>query len=411
MRPYRIFDIGKNADYFDDALNREVAQKVAHKCYLPANALMLELIKKHPGKFKISYSISGVTLDQFAEYTPEVLESFKALAATGQVEFIAETYYHSLAALFNAVEFRTQVEKHVAAIKHHFGVTPTTFRNTELIYSNGIADMVEDMGFKTMLTEGPDHLLDWKSPNFVYEPWNGRGMKLLLKNYKLSDDIAFRFSERNWKDWPLTTEKFARWVHSINGSGDTINLFMDYETFGEHQWIDTGIFDFLRALPEAILCNPEFDFATPSEVAVKYPPVAKLDVPHNISWADLERDVSAWLGNPLQDSTAEWVYRMGDSILASGDEHLIHVWRKLQTSDHFYYMCTKNWADGDVHKFFSCYDSPHEAYVYMNNILKDVELRLKDRPPVISFPSEPESPTKVEVVPAKPARTLRVSAA
>ncbi len=380
MRPYRVFDIGTDETYFDDKLNREVCRKVADKCYLPTNKTMLELIKKHPGAFKISYAISGITLEQFAEYTPEVLDSFKALAATGQVEFVAETYYHSLSALFNGDEFRSQVKKHVDSIKHYFGVTPTTFRNTELIYSNGIADMVEDMGFKTMLTEGPDHVLDWRSPNFVYEPWNGRGMKLLLKNFKLSDDIAFRFSQKSWKEWPLTTEKFAKWVHSINGSGDTVNLFMDYETFGEHQWADTGIFDFLRHLPEAIWQNSEFDFALPSEVATKYPPIGKVDIPDAISWADLERDTSAWLGNPLQDSTIEWVYRLGTAVLETEDEHLIHQWRKLQTSDHFYYMCMKHWEDGDVHKYFSCYDSPHEAYVIMNNVLTDLEIKLEDTP-------------------------------
>jgi len=391
MRHYPIFDIGESPNYFDDKANREICEKVASKCYRPTNALMLELVKRYPGAFKISYSISGVALEQFAEYTPDVLESFQALAATGQVEFITETYYHSLAALFNAGEFREQILKHQETVKHYFGKKPTTFRNTELIYSNGIADMVEDLGFKTMLTEGVDRVLGWRSPNFVYEPWNGRGMKLLLKNYKLSDDIAFRFSQRSWKDWPLTTEKFADWVHAVDGGGDTINLFMDYETFGEHQWADTGIFEFMRALPEAIWRHPSFNFATPSEVATMYPPVAKVDIPEAVSWADEGRDLSAWLGNPMQDASIAWVYKFERQIKDSGDAHLLHQWRKLQTSDHFYYMCTKYWSDGDVHKYFSAYDSPHDSYVIMSNILTDLEIRLKKTPkkvPLFVVPTE-----------------------
>lgn len=382
MRHFHVFDIGENKSYFDDKVNREICRKVAEKCYLPANALMLELINKHQGKFKVAYSISGVALEQFEEYAPDVLESFKKLAATGCVEFITETYYHSLAALFNASEFREQVKKHQETTKHFFGITPTTFRNTELIYSNGIADMVEDLGFKTMLTEGVDRILDWRSPNFVYEPQNGRGMKLLLKNYKLSDDIAFRFSQTTWGDYPLTTEKFAQWVHQVAGGGDTINLFMDYETIGEHQWVETGIFDFFRNLPEAIWLHPSFSFNTPSEVATMYPPVAKVDMPDAVSWADTERDLSAWLGNPMQDNSIAWVYTFEDRLKKLNDAHLLHTWRKLQTSDHFYYMCTKYWSDGDVHKYFSVYDSPHDSYVIMSNILTDLEIRLKLAEPV-----------------------------
>lgn len=380
MRPYRVFDIGYSDQYFDDAKNREVLRKVAEKCYLPANALMLELLTKHQGAFKVSYSISGVALEQFAEYAPEVLESFQKLVATGYVEILSETYYHSLASIFSAEEFREQILHHRRTIQHYFGVTPQVFRNTELIYSDGIADMIEDMGFKAILAEGADHILDWRSPNFVYEPLNSRGMKLLLKNYKLSDDIAFRFSQRSWESWPLTTEKFANWVHSIDGSGDTVNLFMDYETIGEHQWADTGIFNFFRELPEALLRHPRFDFATPSEVITRYPAVAKVSMPNSVSWADTERDLSAWLGNPLQDSAIAWVYSFQKRLKEAGDERLLHTWRKLQTSDHFYYMCTKYWNDGDVHKYFSVYDSPHDSYVIMSNVLTDLEIQLKRLP-------------------------------
>jgi alpha-amylase len=338
---------------------------------------MLELIQRYPGKFKIAYSISGVALEQFAEYQPEVLESFQRLVATGQVELLTETYYHSLSSLFNGEEFRAQVKLHREATQKYFGITPTAFRNTELIYSNGIADMVEDMGFKVMLTEGVDRILGWRNPNFVYEPWNGRGMKLLLKNYKLSDDIAFRFSQRSWSDWPLTTDKFAHWLHQLDGCADTINLFMDYETIGEHQWEDTGIFNFFRYLPEAVWRHGRYEFATPSEVIDKYPPTEKLNIPDSISWADTERDLSAWLGNPMQDGSIAWVYSFDQRLKELGDHELLHTWRKLQTSDHFYYMCTKYWSDGDVHKYFSFYDRPHQAYIIMSNVLTDLEIRYK----------------------------------
>lgn len=377
MRRYSIFDIGENDRYFDEKINRQICQKVAKKCYLPANNLMLKLIKQHPGQFKIAYCISGLAIEQFEQYVPEVLTSFQELVATGQVEMLTETYYHSLAALFHPDEFKEQVHKHQQTIKELFGVKPTIFRNTELIYSNSIASLVEELGFAGMLTEGVDRILNWRSPNFVYEPEDGHGMKLLLKNYKLSDDIAFRFSQKSWPEWPLTVPKFASWVHQIAGNGDVINLFMDYETFGEHQWADTGIFKFMEKLPDAILEHPDFDFAWPSEAIQRYPALARIDIPDSISWADTERDLSAWLGNSLQDSSIAWIYRLEQKVKASGNPHLINQWRKLQTSDHFYYMCTKFWSDGDVHKYFSIYDSPHDSYVIMSNILTDLEIRLK----------------------------------
>jgi alpha-amylase len=398
MRDYHLFDIGERDDYFDQKKNREICQKVAQKCYLPANALMLDLIKKYPGHFKISYSISGVALEQFSEYTPEVLHSFQKLVATGQVELLTETYYHSLSSMFDGNEFREQVQKHQRVIEHYFQYKPTVFRNTELIYSNGIADMVESMGFKAMLTEGVDRILDWRSPNFVYEPINGRGMKLLMKNYKLSDDIAFRFSQSSWKDWPLTSEKFANWLHKIDGQGDVINLFMDYETIGEHQWVETGIFDFFQALPEAVFKHPKYDFATPSEVINRYPPVEKISIPDAISWADSERDLSAWLGNPMQDSSIAWLYQLSDRIKKVNDPHLLHTWRKLQTSDHFYYMCTKFWNDGSVHQYFSSYETPHDSYVILNNILTDMELRLESlEEKIIPKPASVLRPAKIRV--------------
>jgi alpha-amylase len=390
MRQYSIFDIAESPDYFDAVSNKAICRKVAEKCYLPANAMMLDLIKQNPD-FKIAYSISGVALEQFAEYAPDVLASFQALVATGNVEILSETYYHSLAALFNADEFRAQIIKHRETVQHYLGVTPRVFRNTELIYSNGIADMVEDLGYAAMITEGVDRVLDWRSPNFVYQPHHGRGMRLLLKNYQLSDDIAFRFSEKSWPGWPMTADKFAGWLRDLDGNAQTINLFMDYETIGEHQWEHTGIFEFFRALPTAIYRHTNFDFATPSEVIDRYPVHDRISIPETISWADEARDLSAWLGNPMQDNSIAWVYRLGDRVIQSGDSHLLHQWRKLQTSDHFYYMCTKFWSDGDVHKYFSAYDSPHESYVLMSNILTDLETRLK------AYPSQPAHPAHGEL--------------
>lgn len=404
IRPYGVLDIGSGLTYFDEEKNRLTCQKVAEKCYLPANRLLLELIKRHQGRFKIAYSISGVALDQFAEYTPEVLTSFKELAATGHVEFLAETYYHSLASIFDADEFREQVQLHLNTVRSHFKVTPTAFRNTELIYSNHIAKLVEELGFRVMLTEGADHVLHGRSPNWVYAPQGARGMKLLLKNYKLSDDLAFRFSERRWPEWPLTPEKFAHWVHTAAEHEHTVNLFMDYETFGEHQWADTGIFEFLEALPNAILAHPHFRFATPSMVAREYEPVAGLDIPTPISWADIERDLSAWIGNPMQDGAIAWVYKLGAQVKVARDPQLLDQWRRLQTSDHFYYMCTKFWADGDVHKYFSCYDTPHEAYVYLGNVLADLELRLAETGKARRATAKPK------LRPSRPTATKRAAA-
>ena len=382
VRKYRIFDVGQDSSYFNDTSgtsldNQTIINKVASKCYLPANATLLENIKNNPD-FKISFSISGVALEQFEKYAPEVIDSFKALVDTGNVELLSETYYHSLASVYSPEEFVNQVGLHRKKIKDLFGVTPSVFRNTELIYSNEIAKMVEQMGYKGILAEGADHILEWRSPAFVYKPINTENIKLLLKHYRLSDDIAFRFSCRDWKDYPLTAPKFANWVSSHNGGGDTINLFMDYETFGEHQWEDTGIFEFLRHLPTEILKNPDNHFATPSEVLDRYEAKGELDVHNYVSWADTERDLSAWVGNDLQKEALDTVYALGEEIIHIDDPELIEDWRKLQTSDHFYYMCTKWWNDGDVHKYFSPYESPYEAFIAYMNVMQDLRLRLTD---------------------------------
>ena len=377
LRRYSVFDTDNR--YFDDYKNAEVCRKVANKCYLPANQLMLELIEKYGGRFKISYSITGVLLEQLRLYAPEVITSFQKLANTGCVEFLGETYYHSLGFLYSREEFIEQIKAHRRTIKQLFGQTPRVFRNTELIYNNSLPPIIEQIGgFDAIITEGADHILGYKSPNFVYRPVNSTRLKLLLKNYRLSDDIAFRFSNRDWRDWPLTADKFAGWINNINGCGYVANLFMDYETFGEHQWQDTGIFEFMRHLPGEILKHPDNDFKTPSEAVKAYSAVDSINVPHTISWADIERDLSAWRGNPMQDNALTEVYRLEDKTKNTGDPQIIDDWRNLQTSDHFYYMCTKYFADGDVHKYFNHYDSPYDAYINFMNVLDNLDYRCSE---------------------------------
>ena len=343
---------------------------------MPANRLLLDVIRRFDGRFKIAYSLTGTLLEQLLNYSPEVISTFDALNETGCVEFLAETYYHSLSFLYSKDEFLEQVNKHTDTIESLFGQKPRVFRNTELIYNNDLAKLIESTGrFDAILSEGADHILGYRSPNFVYRPQGCDKIKLLLKNYSLSDDIAFRFSNRGWSEWPLTSEKFANWVSDVNGNGNIVNLFMDYETFGEHQWEDTGIFDFIRHMPEKILAHPDNDFKTPSEVVQAYEPVGTVDVPHLISWADTERDLSAWLGNAMQSNALHEIYRLEDKIKKIGNKEILADWRKLQTSDHFYYMCTKYFADGDVHKYFNPYDSPYDSYINFMNVLDNLQSR------------------------------------
>jgi alpha-amylase len=376
LRKYQVFDIGNNQNYFDDHKNREICIKVANKCYLPVNKIMLDLIKHFKGKFKIAYSITGTVLEQFEEYCPEVITSFQELAKTGCVEFISETYYHSLSYLYSKQEFKEQVEMHKKKIKKLFNQDPKIFRNTELIFNNELAKFVEDMGYEGIIAEGADHILGWRSPNFLYKAVSTNKIKLLLKNYKLSDDIAFRFSNKGWEEWPLTTDKFCQWINAVNGNGEVINLFMDYETLGEHQWEDTGILEFVKHLPNELLKNSDNNFLTPSEVVKKYPIRGEVDMHNFVSWADIERDLSAWLGNPMQDNSMSELYLIENKIKETKDKKLIENWRKLTTSDHFYYMCTKWFADGDVHKYFNPYDSPYESFIAFMNILNDMILRI-----------------------------------
>jgi alpha-amylase len=379
IRNYSFFDIGESHFYEDDKKNLDILNKVAEKCYLKTNRKMLELINRHNGKFRISYSISGVAIEQFEKYRPDVLQSFKDLAQTGCVEFLAETYAHSLSFIFSKKEFKRQIEKHKLCIEKHFGQTPLVFRNTELIHNNELASVISEMGYNGLICEGVDWLLNGRSPNFVYRPAGGADISLLLKNHRLSDDIAFRFSDKGWSEFPLTADKFKHWVHAISGNGETVNLFMDYETFGEHQWESTGIFDFLNYLPSEILCHPDFNFKTPSEVLAAYPARDIYDAHHFTSWADTERDLSAWLSNSMQQEAANKMYSLEEKIHACGDPDLLAVWERLQTSDHFYYMCTKFWNDGDVHKYFSPFDSPYDAYIYYMNVFSDLECQVKSR--------------------------------
>ena len=376
LRHYTVFE--ESPRYFDEFKNASICRKVANKCYLPSNRLLLDVIRRFEGRFKISYSITGVVLEQFKKYCPEVMSTFDALAQTGCVEFIGETYYHSLSFLYSSDEFIAQINKHSELIQQLYGQTPRIFRNTELIYSNELAETIEKMDrFDAIITEGADHILGHRNSNFVYRPPNCERLKLLLKNYSLSDDIAFRFSNPDWKEYPLTADKFAHWVNRANGNGQCINLFMDYETFGEHQWEDTGIFSFMYHLPEQVLKHPDNSFMTPSEVIDTYEPVDVVDVPRVISWADTERDLSAWLGNAMQSNALHEVYKFEKLIKQTQNEELLADWRRLQTSDHFYYMCTKYFADGDVHKYFNPYESPYDSYINFMNVLGNLRKQCK----------------------------------
>jgi len=371
LRQYSLFEVGENHDHFSDDLNGRVMKKVAAKCYLPANRLMLELIHRHRGRFKIAYSISGVAIEQMKRFAPEVLDSFRELAATGCVEFLGETCYHSLAALADEEEFKLQVREHSEMVVSTFGQQPRVFRNTELIYNDRIGELASQLGFAGIAAEGADDVLGWRSPNYLYRH-PGTGLRLFLKNYKLSDDVAFRFSNRGWPEFPLTAEKYARWLHAVSGGGEIVNLFMDYETFGEHQWQETGIFEFMRALPAQLFTKADWGFVTPSQALGCAQPVSEMSFARTVSWADTERDVSAWLGNELQHEAFKRLYELGPDLRKRNNPAALGMWRRLQTSDHFYYMCTKWYADGDVHAYFSPYESPYEAFINFMNVLADL---------------------------------------
>ncbi len=378
LRIYRFFDIGVSHDYYHELNNRALMRRIAQKCYLPMNALLQRLIERWgPERFSVSFAISGVALEQMRLYAPEVLESFQRLHKTGGVELVGETYAHSLACLKSRREFEAQVRKHTETLEELFSVRPTTFRNTELVFYDEVARWVAEMGFSAMLAEGADTLLGWRSPNYLYQSAAASDLLLFLRNYKLSDDIAFRFSNREWSEWPLTAEKFAGWIADLPAEQRLINLFMDYETFGEHQWAETGIFEFFEAWVNRMLEQGAARFVTPAQARKDHSPAASLSVPAPLSWADSERDLTAWLGNELQTDAFDTLYSLEEPLRQISAPDLQRDWLYLQTSDHFYYMCTKFFSDGDVHKYFNPYNSPYEAYVTYMNVLSDFRERVE----------------------------------
>jgi alpha-amylase len=349
---------------------------VAERSYLQGNKVIRQIIKEYGSQFKVAFSISGIALDQMELYMPEVIESFQKLAKTGSVEFLAETYSHSLVALKNKNEFIRQVEAHTQRIKQLFDQEPRVFRNTELIYSDNIGADVAEMGFTAMLTEGAKHILGWKSPNYLYCNAINPRLKILLRNFRLSDDIAFRFSNKGWSEFPLTAEKFTGWLKKIDKKEETVNIFIDYETFGEHQWMETGIFDFLKALPGIVYKNTNFVFSTPAEIADNLLPISTISVPYPISWADEERDLTAWLGNEMQVDAFNRLYSFIDKVNRCDDPKILKDWIYLQASDHLYFMATKFFTDGAYQAYFNPYETPYEAYINYMNVLSDFGNRL-----------------------------------
>ncbi len=398
LRHYRYLEVGKNQNYFDEEKNATIMRKVAHKCYLPMNNLIYDLITEYRGAFRVAFSISGTAMEQMEAYVPEVLTSFQRIFETGCAELLSETSHHSLASLYSRDEFNQQVMAHQDIATRHLCKPSKVFRNTELIMSNEIAQAISALGYKGVLIEGADHILRWRSPLFKYRMQAAPELTALVKNYRLSDDIAFRFSDRKWGQWPLTSEKFADWVKMIEvenpvaarGGVPFLGLFMDYETFGEHQWAHTGIFDFMRALPGKLLKTQKFRFVTPTQAIEESSQGGSqdrsqeedhrflIDTPKPFSWADVERDLSAWRGNPIQDSALLAIYRIESAVRDRAKEwggergaELVETWRRLQTSDHFYYMCTKYFEDGDVHKYFNPYETPYDAHIIYMNVLAD----------------------------------------
>jgi alpha-amylase len=387
IRHYTIFDAGYQHDYFDapensQQNNADILRKVAKKSYIPTNERLMKILNDN-SDFKLSLSITGTVLEQLEAYAPDALKSFQELCGSGRVEIVAETYHHSLAFFYDREEFETQVQKHAQKVYDLFGQVPHVFRNTELAYNNDLAYWADQAGYKGILAEGWDKILGWRSPNFVYRPSYTENIKLLMKNYHLSDDIAFRFGNQSWPEWPLTAEKFTKWL-ADDQSATNFNLFMDYETFGEHQWDDTGIFDFLEHMPKQWLAHhSSHKFMTVSEVIDNNEPKDYVDMPYTVTWADTERDLTAWLGNAMQQSAIHALYDLHQKILGTEDVDLIEDWRRLQTSDHFYYMCTKYFNDGDVHAYFSPYTTPYEAYMNFMNAYHDLCYRLAEKAVIV----------------------------
>lgn len=374
IAPEKLFDL-----YFDEPLNRDIFNKVAHNCYYPATRLMLELVKQQketPKPFKISYGLSGTFLLQAQRFAPALIDLYKELADTGMVEFTGETYYHSLSSLFEGdrQEFKDQVVMHSDTIQSLFGKRPTVFRNTECLYNNTVAELVQQLGFEGIITEGVDWLMaGWRSPDFIYRA--ACGLPVLMRNYGLSDDIGYRFPNRNWKHWPLSAETFAGWLG--DNTDMNVTLALDYEALGEHIWADTGIFDFMRALPDAVKHFSQLEFSTPTEAVRRLPTAGDIYVDDfaTISWADKERDTSAWLGSEMQQFAFEEIKQMEATIRATKNPHFLNAWRLMQTSDHLYYLSDKALSDGDVHKYFSAYGSLFEGFIRLQTALSDLKNR------------------------------------
>ena len=374
LLPRDSFPIGENAVYEDEAMNIRILNKVAENCYLPANRMFQRLVEENDGRFRMALSISGIVIEQMERYRPDVLESFKRLVATGSVELLAETYHHSLAFVHSNKEFDRQVELHLQKLENVFHVRPRVFRNTELIYNNAIAAKAETMGFDGIIAEGVERNLNGRSPNFLYRAPTTARIKTLLRNIPLSDDLGFRFSDPNWPGYPLTSEKFADWIAGCEG--DVVNLFMDYETIGEHHWDDTGIYNFWQAIPAALI-EAGLQWVTPTEAVELYRASQEYSSEAITSWADTERDLSAWMGNVMQQEAISKVHHLEQEILAVNDPDLTDTWAKMQTSDHFYWMSTKGGPDGSVHKYFTPYPSSSDAYTYFMNVLADLQIRLR----------------------------------
>jgi alpha-amylase len=384
---YSIFSgaapaVGSNC-YFDSTLNAQISSRVAERCYLPTNQLLLRLLERYAGSFQLAFSLTGVCVEQLQKLAPTVLDSFSALASTGAVEFIAESYYHSLSAIYLRQEFIDQLALQTALVKRLTGQQPSTLRNTELIYDDRLGQLFADLGYRCVLAEGVSDVLDWRSPNFVYQV-AGRQSKLLLRNYELSDDLAFRFADSTrWGGAPLSAEIFAKKLQATcseaeskaESKAECVNIFIDYETFGEHHWQGSGIFEFLEALPEAVLSMPGWTFRTPAQLTAECSAREELHFGRTTSWADTARDLSAWAGNHMQQRALQDIYELADKVRSVGDPALLELWRKLQTSDHFYYMSTKFAGDASVHNYFNPFESPYLGFISYMNVLRDFKAR------------------------------------
>lgn len=380
LKRYRFFDIGNDHYYYDDFANDDIVTRIANRSYIPMAQTLLDMINSGEGDFRCAISITGTAIEQLQQYVPEFIELLKKLSDTGKVEFLSETYAHSLASLEDPEEFIRQVKAHDKLIHTLFGQKPKVIRNTELIYDDDIAALIASMGFKGVITEGAKYILGWKSPNFIYSAASAPKLKLLLKNDKLSDDISRRFSDSEWDEYPLTADKYIDWIAQLPEDQQIVNLFMSMETFGEFQPHETGIFQFMRALPR-FAKERGIGFMTPAEAVSKLKPVDAISVPYPISWADEARDVSAWKGNRLQNEALSKLYALAERVNLCTDRRLKQDWQYLQSSDHFYYMSTKNMADGSAHATFSPYESPYAAFTNYMNALADFEVRVNEQYP------------------------------